>query len=135
MPIVKDLVVDQYGAFLGKYQGRLRVSVSGETLSEAPLMHLQRVLVSGRGVSLSSDAIAACCREGIPIHSVDSRGKPYAGLYAAGLTGTVLSRREQLAAYLDHRGLEVGGALAWGKIANQAAFLRYLAKYRKEAAP
>ncbi|HHX65391.1 MAG TPA: CRISPR-associated endonuclease Cas1, partial [Chloroflexi bacterium] len=93
------------------------------------------VIVSGNGVSLSSDVISACCREGIPIHFIDSRGQPYAGLYSAGLTGTVLSRREQMAAYLDKRGLQVGLALARGKISNQAAFLRYMAKYRKEAAP
>ncbi|MBM3190077.1 MAG: CRISPR-associated endonuclease Cas1 [Chloroflexi bacterium] len=135
MAIVRDLIIDQYGAFLGKHQGRLVVTVKGEKQAEAPLMHLQRILVTGRGVSLSSDVIFACCSEGIPIHFLDSRGKPYAGLYSAGLTGTVLSRREQLAAYLDERGLTLGRRLAWAKIANQAALLRYMAKYRKEAAP
>lgn len=135
MPIVRDLVVDGYGAFVGKYQGRLRVSVKGKTQNEAPLMHLQRILITGRGVSLSSDVIAACCLEGIPVHFLDSRGRPYAGLCSAGLTRTVQSRREQLTAYRDHRGIEVGRALARGKIANQGAFLRYVAKYRKESAP
>jgi len=135
MAIVADLVVDQYGAFVSKHQGRLRVTVKQKKVAEAPLMHLQRVLITGRGVSLSSDVIAACCHEGIPIHFLDSRGKPYAGLYSSGLTGTVLSRREQMAAYLDHRGVEVARALAWAKIGNQSALLRYAAKYRKEAAP
>ncbi len=135
MPIITELIVDQYGAFISKHQGRLRVSVKEETIAEAPLMHLQQVIVTGRGVSLSSDVIAACCLDGIPIHFLDSRGLPYAGLYSSGLTGTVLSRREQLAAYNDARGLEVGRLLAGAKIANQAALLRYMAKYRKEAAP
>ena len=132
MAIVTELVVDQFGAFVRKHQGRLQVIVKEEKVAEAPLMHLQRVIVSGRGVSLSSDLIAACCEEGIPIHFLDSHGHPYAALYSAGLTGTVLSRREQLAAYLDQRGVEVGRALAHAKIANQAAFLRYVAKYRQE---
>jgi len=135
MAIVKELVVDGYGSFLGKHQGRLRVNRQGKKVSEAPLMHLQRVVISGRGVGLSGDVIAACCKEGIPIHFVDDHGRPYAGLYAAGLTGTVLSRREQMAAYLDERGVHVARALAHAKIGNQAALLRYLAKYRKEAAP
>ena len=34
------------------------MSKDKETLAEAPLMHLEQVLVSGRGVSLSTDAIA-----------------------------------------------------------------------------
>ncbi len=135
MAIVHDLIVDAYGAFLGKHQGRLRVYLRDETVAEAPIMHLQRVLITGRGVSLSSDVIRACCEQGIAIHFLDRRGTPYAGLYSAGLTGTVLSRREQLLAYHDHRGVEVGRALAWAKIANQAALLRYLARSRRESDP
>ena len=38
-------------------------------------------------------------------------------------------------AYDDHRGVHLAKAFARGKIGNQAALLRYLAKYRKEAHP
>ncbi|RME41516.1 MAG: CRISPR-associated endonuclease Cas1 [Caldilineae bacterium] len=86
-------------------------------------------------MSFSSDAIEACSREGIPIHFVDALGRPYAALYSAGLTGTVLTRREQLLAYADRRGLRLALAFARGKIRNQAGFLRYMAKYRQESAP
>ena len=141
MAIVQHLVVDEYGAFIGKHSGRLQVMRGGEgtpserLLQEAPLLHLENVLVSGRGISLSADAIEACTKEGIPIHFVDWRGRPYASLYAAGLTGTVLTRREQLLAYDDARGLQLAIAFAQGKIRNQAGFLRYMAKYREESAP
>ncbi|MGB9890674.1 MAG: CRISPR-associated endonuclease Cas1 [Anaerolineae bacterium] len=135
MPIIPHLIVDQYGAFLGKHQGRLRVSRDGEVLAEAPLLHLEQVLVLGTGVALSADAIRACCTAGIPIHFLDPAGRPYAALYSAGLTGTVLTRREQLLAYRDRRGVELAVAFARGKITNQANFLRYAAKYREEAAP
>ncbi len=141
MAIVDHLIVDDYGAFVGKHSGRLRVMRSGEgTVSErlaqeAPLLHLESVLISGRGVSLSADAVEACTKEGIPIHFVDWRGRPYAALYSAGLTGTVLTRRAQLAAYEDERGLALGLAFAQGKVENQAGFLRYTAKYRKETDP
>ncbi len=139
MPIVEHLIVDQYGAFIGKHSGRLRVTrqKDGKTekLAEAPIMHLQSVLVTGKGVGFSSDAIEACSREGIPIHFVDALGRPYAALYSAGLTGTVLTRREQLLAYADRRGLKLALAFASGKIRNQAGFLRYMAKYRQESAP
>ncbi len=129
------LIVEQFGAYVGKHSERLRVSKDKETLAEAPLMHLEQVLVSGRGVSLSTDAIAACGRAGIPIHIVDGRGRPLASFYAAGLTGTVQTRRAQLLAYSDRRGVTLGKAFAAGKIGNQARLLKYMAKYRKEAAP
>jgi CRISPR-associated protein Cas1 len=139
MAIVDHLIVDDYGAFIGKHSGRLRVMKSGDgtpserLAQEAPLLHLESVLISGRGVSLSADAVEACTKDGIPIHFVDWRGRPYAALYSAGLTGTVLTRRAQLRAYEDERGLALGLAFANGKIENQAGFLRYTAKYRKES--
>lgn len=135
MPIIPHLIIDQYGAFLGKHSGRLQVTKDKEKLAEAPLLHLQQVLITGEGISLSADAIRACCTAGIPIYFVDPRGQPYAALYAAGLTGTVLTRREQLLAYADRRGLMLAIAFAQGKITNQAGFLRYAAKYRQQAAP
>jgi CRISPR-associated protein Cas1 len=79
--------------------------------------------------------VEACCTAGIPIYFLDPSGRPYAALYSAGLTGTVLTRREQLLAYRDRRGVELAVAFARGKITNQANFLRYAAKYREEAAP
>ncbi len=141
MPIVRRLIVDEFGVHVGKHSGRLQVMRIGEgtpserLVQEAPLLHLESVLVASQGVSLSADAIRACCTEGIPIYFVDGRGRPYAALYAAGLTGTVLTRREQLLAYTDRRGLELAVAFARGKIINQAGFLRYAAKYRQETDP
>ena len=80
MPIVQQLIVDQYGAFVGKHSGRLRVTKDKVKLAEAPLLHLEQVLVTGRGIGLSADAVRACCTTGIPIYFIDSRGRPYAAL-------------------------------------------------------
>mgnify|MGYP005861276153 CR=1 FL=1 len=137
MPIVQHLVVEQFGRHVGKHQERLRVTdiKSGEKEVDAPLLHLEDVLIASRGVSISADAIAACTERGIPIHFVDSRGEPYAALYSSGLTGTVLTRRAQLQAYGDGRGRAAAMAFAIGKLRNQCNLLRYMAKYRKEAAP
>lgn len=131
MPIIQHLIVDQYGAFLGKYSERLRVSKGKEKLAEAPLLTLETVLVTTPGVSLSADAVRACSERGIPIHFLSYSGKPYASLYAAGLTGTVLTRRAQILAYEDERGVALAQAFAAGKVQNQANLLKYMAKYRK----
>ncbi len=135
MAIVRDLIVEEYGAFVGKKQGRVIVTVKDQKVAEAPLLHLEAVLISGKGVSLSSDVLAACCEEGIPIHFIDSTGNPYAAVYAAGLTGTVRTRRAQLSAYDDRRAIIVARALARAKLTNQAGLLRYAAKYRQETDP
>lgn len=130
-----DLIVEGPGSYIGKHQGRLRVSKQGATVTEAPLIHLEHVLVVDNGVSISSDAVRVCAEQGIPIHFVDATGRVHAGLYSAGLTATVASRRAQLAAYGSPRGLALARAYVRGKIENQANLLRYIGKYRKEAQP
>jgi len=135
MARIQHLIVEEYGAFLGKHSERLIVTKDKEKLIQAPLLFLESVLLVGEGIGISTNAIRACAERGIPIYMVDGRGQPYAALYSAGLTGTVLTRREQIAAYNDERGVTLAKAFARGKISNQAAFLRYIAKYRKETDP
>ena len=135
MPIIQHLIADEFGSHVGKYQGRLKVTRKKEVLAQAPLLHLETVTIANNGVSISADAIRACTECGIPIHFMSGTGNPYAALYSAGLTGTVLTRREQLLAYNDLRAVHLALQFAGGKIENQGALLKYTAKYRKENAP
>ena len=135
MPIIQHLIADQFGSHVGKYQGRLKVTQGKETLAQAPILHLETVTIASSGVSISADAIRACAEQGIPIHFLSGAGTPYASLYSAGLTGTVLTRRAQLLAYPTLRAVDLAASLALGKIENQAALLKYAAKYRKETDP
>lgn len=125
------LLVDEYGSFVGKHGERLRILVKGELVTERPLVGLEHVLVLAGGVALSADAIRECAERGVPISLVSRSGKPYAKLLAPELTGTVQTRRHQLLAYLDARGVHLAKAFAGGKLRNQAALLKYMAKYRQ----
>jgi CRISPR-associated protein Cas1 len=135
MPIVQNLIVEEFGAFIGKHSERLVVTKGDEKLAQAPLLHLESVLITGHGVSISADAVRECAERGIPIHFVSGTGNPYASLYSAGLTGTVLTRRAQMDTFRSARGLMIALAFAQGKIRNQANLLKYMGKYRKETAP
>lgn len=129
------LIVDQYGAFLGRHSERLKLTVKGELIAERPLLGLQHVLVLAGGVSLSADAVRGCAERGIQISFVSRSGSPYAKLVAPELTGTVQTRRQQLLAFEDQRGVHLAQAFAVGKLQNQATLLKYMAKYRQTAAP
>ncbi len=129
------LLVDQAGAFVGKHSERLKMTVKGELVAERPLLGLEHVLVLGGGVSLSADAIRACAERGIPISFISRSGAPYAKLIAPELTGTVQTRRQQLLAYGDGRGVHLAITFAVGKLQNQAALLKYMAKYRQRVDP
>jgi CRISPR-associated protein Cas1 len=128
--------VDQFGTFVSKHQGRLRVSKDKTRLAEVPIMHLEQVLICSDGVGLSSDVVRVCAEEGIPIHFLNGlEGGDYGTFIASGMTGMALTKRAQLRAYEDGRGLNLARAFATGKVQNQANMLRYAAKYRKEADP
>ena len=137
MAIIKHLIVDQFGTHVGKHSGRLRVTriKTNEKVVEAPLIHLEVVLIASRGVSISAEAVRECAERGIPIHFLSSTGNPYASLYSSQLTGTIATRRAQLSAYDDERGVVVARAMALGKVLNQVNVLRYLSKNRKESEP
>jgi CRISPR-associated protein Cas1 len=135
MTIVQHLIVDQFGAFIGKHSERILVTKGEQKIAQAPLIHLESILIAAQGVSLSSDAIRECTQRGIPIFFVSGSGTPYASLYSAGLTGTIATRRAQLRAYETTLGLDVVLAFGTGKLANQANLLKYIAKYRKETQP
>jgi CRISP-associated protein Cas1 len=107
----------------------------GKVEREIPLIDLETLTVLGKGVSLSADAIAACVEHGVQIDFHKSSGDAYAKLTSPHLVGTVITRREQMAAYLDGRGVGAAKAFILGRLLNQAAALKYFAKYRRERNP
>jgi len=129
------LIISDFGVFLGKHSERLVVRKGGDVVEEHPLIDLEHVLVTGAGVSVSSDLIRECCDRGICMTFLTRSGKPYAKVVSPALTATVRTRREQIAALGDSRGVTVAKAIALGKLRNQANLLRYFAKYRKESDP
>ncbi len=127
----KTLIVDRFGSFIAKKSERVQVKVQGKVVEEVPLIHLEQVLCTGKGIAFSTDFVYACTEKGIPIMFTTPSGKPYASIVSTGLGGTVKTRREQLLAYEDRRGVVLGKAFAVGKLLNQANLLKYVAKYRK----
>ena len=127
-----DLIVEGKGAFIGKHQGRIRVYREQKVTREATLLHLRQIVIVDSGVSISSDVVQACSEQGIAIHFLGRNGKNTAGLYAAGLVGTVLTRRAQLQAYTGQQGVTLGKAFVQGKLENQLNLLRYFGKSREE---
>lgn len=128
------LIVEEFGVFISKHQGRLRVEKQQKRLQEVPIMQLEQLLICSNGVSLSSDVVRVCAQEGIPIHFLNGRnGDDYGTLFASGLTGMALTKRAQLLAFSDQKGAQLASAFVQSKIGNQSQLLRYLAKNRKES--
>ncbi len=134
---MQPLIISDYGIYLGKHSERLVVRYRDKKKpnDEHPLMDLEQVIIGSRGVSLSSDLVEACTQRGIEISFLSFNGQPYAKLISPALSATVISRREQLAAYQDERGFEISRRFVRGKVQNQINLVRYFGKYRKKQAP
>jgi CRISPR-associated protein Cas1 len=100
-----------------------------------PLCRLRSLTIVGRGITLSSDLIAALIERGIGLSFLSGRGSPVAQLFAPGLGGTVHTRRSQLAAYVSPLGVQLAAAFVMGKLRNQQHQLQYSGKYLKLADP
>lgn len=132
MAIVEDLIVTEYGAFVGLHGQRIRVNITDSPPVDAPLLHLRSIQIHTRSASISAAAVAACCEAGIPIHFIDGVTGSYATLLAPTLTTVVTSRRHQIAALEQPLGVAIALSLGAGKIRSQAANLRYLARRQTE---
>ncbi len=130
-----QVMLSGFGMFLSKKSERLLVRQGKTVVYEFPLFRLSEVVVASRGVSLSSDLIEELCQRGIRLSFLTNGGKPYAMLSSPMLTATVISRREQLAAIADERGVEFAKLVVVGKLTNQERLLRYFGKYLKQADP
>jgi CRISP-associated protein Cas1 len=109
--------------------------VSEKNEIEMPLFRVGEIVISSPGVAISADLIEACCERGIRLSFLTRSGKPFAMLSSPMLTATVITRREQLAAYNDQRGVALATTIVRGKLGNQASLLKYFGKYLKESNP
>lgn len=128
MAIIQDLLVSDYGSFIGLKGRRLQLSVPDSSPVDAPIMHLRTVQVLTRSASVSAAAIAACCEEGIPLHFVDPVEGCYASLLSPHLTTVQASRRAQMHALQTAVGYKIVKEIAAGKIQSQIVHLRYQAR-------
>ncbi|MEW6623317.1 MAG: CRISPR-associated endonuclease Cas1 [Bacillota bacterium] len=128
-----NLVVNNFGSFIGKKSERLVIKENGKVTQEVPFFDLAQITITTGGASLSSDAIKMCMEYGIQINFLSSSGQPYAKISSPQLCATVQTRREQLMAYNDCRGVTLSKSFIAGKIKNQINTLKYFSKHRKEA--
>lgn len=127
-----ELLVSEYGSFLGKKSERLVLKQNGKVVKEIPFHNLEQVIIDTAGASISTDFIKECMEHGIQISFLTSSGRPYAKLVSPHLSGTVVTRREQLLAYYDSRSLKIVKCFVEGKLKNQANLIKYFAKYRRK---
>ncbi|MEW6308723.1 MAG: CRISPR-associated endonuclease Cas1 [Bacillota bacterium] len=127
----EHVLITEFGSFLGKKSERLVLKVRGEVVREIPFHDVERVTITTSGATLSSDMIFSCMEQGIEVDFLTGTGRPVAKISSPTLSATVATRRAQILAYEDARGVHIAKAVVEGKLRNQAAVIRYFAKHRR----
>ncbi len=96
-----------------------------------PKYQCEQIIIAGKAISLSSNMVKLCVKEGIAIDFVDGSDVPYASLLSSknAYAKTALMQLE-----LIHSGknLAIAKKFIRGKATNQLNYLKYLDKYHKE---
>jgi CRISP-associated protein Cas1 len=128
-----DIILETPGTRIGKRKGMLKISVPNQDYEEVPIREVESITI-GNGVQITSQALKTLSSHAVNI-VYTSLGKPY-GLYTPfANVGTVLTRRNQLLAYEDWRGLHIATQIVYATIENKRRLLLYFAKNRKKSNP
>ncbi len=126
----KVLLVDVKGVKI-RLEGERLVYLSRGRVEQVPLKELGELRLS-EGVSITSDALVSLGKRGVLVSIVDDMGRPVSVLVPAASGGTVRTRREQLMAYYDERGVHIARSLVYSAVAFRANLVRSLHRNRPE---
>ncbi|MEJ2250043.1 MAG: CRISPR-associated endonuclease Cas1 [Candidatus Lokiarchaeota archaeon] len=128
-----DVILETPGTRIGKRKDLLKISVPDQDYREIPIREVESVIV-GNGVQITTQALKALSSYAVNI-VYTSLGQPY-GIYTPfANVGTVNTRREQILAYKDWRGLHIATQIIYATIENKRRLLKYFAKNRKKSNP
>ncbi len=124
-----ELVIDDFGAFVGKKGNRFEVRRK-EGTEECSADKVSQILICSAS-AISTDAVKLATENGIDIAFLSHYGKPFARIYPCKLGGTTLTRRRQATKYLTEGVAEMVKGMIRAKITNQVNLLRLISKTRE----
>ncbi|MHA1741865.1 MAG: CRISPR-associated endonuclease Cas1 [Candidatus Thorarchaeota archaeon] len=126
-----SIVVDEPGTRIGRSGRSLSITPPKGRTSRLSMYNVAEVIVT-TNCSISSQAVELLAQNGVPLLMLRG-GTPYAILHPFFHHGTVHTRREQLAAYWDDRGVRLARAFVLGSMRNRRSLLEYFARNRRES--
>jgi CRISPR-associated endonuclease Cas1 len=96
-----------------------------------PIKQCEQIIIAGKAVSLSSDIVYLCVKEGIAIDYVDHKELPYATIFGYKSTFANMMLL-QLELYNSEKRVTLAKYFVKGKAKNQLNYLKYLDKYHNE---
>lgn len=127
------LLVNKPGMFIGLTSRGVTISQKGKVISQHHPDNLSQIVITGQGVSMSSNLVGFCMSRKIPIDFFDAQGAHLGSVISSKYMQNTLWAK-QAAADLQLRNTIALGIIE-GKIKNQHALLKYFNKYHKSHYP
>lgn len=127
------LLVSRAGTFIGLTAKGITASRKGKVVAQQHAESVSQIVITGDGISLSSNLIAYCMANRIPIDFFDAHGHHQGSVMTAKYMENTLWRYQANAP--DEIRNEIAIAIIEGKVKNQEALLKYFHKYHKHKMP
>jgi CRISPR-associated endonuclease Cas1/group II intron reverse transcriptase/maturase len=127
------LLINKPGMFIGLTKFGITISQKGKVVARHHPDNLSQVVITGQGVSMSSNLVGFCLNRKIPIDFFDAQGIHLGSIINSKYMQNTLWAK-QAAADTRLRNTIAQGIVE-GKIKNQHALLKYFNKYHKAHCP
>lgn len=123
------LILDKPGVYVKKEGRTIRIRKGDEMLDPISITKVSAILVLTK-VTITHDVFTLCAQYGVPIIYCKRR-EPIGVFHSFFNHGTVQTRREQILALYDERGLHLAKKFAIAAIKNKISILKYYGKLRQ----
>ncbi len=123
------LLVNKPGMFLGMTSRGITISQKGKVVAQYHPDNLSQIVITGQGVSLSSNLISFCLNRKIPIDFFDYQGTHLGSIINSKYMQNTLWAKQSAASEQLRNTIALG--VLDGKIKNQYALVKYFNKYHK----
>lgn len=123
-------MIDTYGSSIRK-KGNCFLIKTKESSEEVCADDVTQIIM-GSGTHISSDAIFLAAEKNVDIVCLSRTGEPVSRIWPCKFGGTALTRRKQMEAIYNRKGVMVANAMVRAKASNQLYFLQSLNRERGE---
>lgn len=127
------LLVNKPGTFIGLTNRGVTVTEKGKVISLHHPDNLSQIVITGQGISMSSNLIDFCLSKKIPIDFFDRQGSHLGSIINAKYLQNTLWDKQSKAASVLKNNIALG--IINGKIKNQFTLVKYFNKYHKSHHP
>lgn len=116
------------GLMLGVSKNKFTIKKYGKVQNSFPIDKVKRIILEGKGYSLSSDVIQKCANESITIDFINRDAQNYASLITYKSTISQMVHKQSLILNTPLQG-KLAKEFIKGKAKNQINYIKYLNKY------